>query len=282
MQVIVSGAEPCSGADDIVIGEIAVTGRGYAARPVSRKRLTAWLHLFPRRTRQRRAASTPLNGIAVLPQRGSYQEAVDALGRMHHALVGSLGFEPLCIGFWWPPGGGREAERCRSAAFLLFLDRATRFVAEFERDCVATSFCIAQGDGATLLLEGLRQVVALPGHRPGRRTFDETVLLEPGCPLRHFAHGERGECIARLSRRVHVYLDDRHDRSRCEDDTPGMPENLVQVRLHGPRRDARADGILRDSRLQFDLGMVLRRVHRDEIRHRVAAGARTVTLGAPR
>ena len=163
--------------------------------------------------------NTPKVGIYLHGFNNPWQESIDELVDLHTALEPVIGYPPLLIGFSWPSSGrvieylgDREEVRDSVPAFTRFLRDINNFLIRNERDCFATSFCIAHSMGNYLLRKGMEYLSDHLGTPVGRSMFNETVMLAPDLSSSDIELTGKGSYIADFSRRVHVYYS-RFDRA---------------------------------------------------------------------
>jgi esterase/lipase superfamily enzyme len=106
----------------------------------------------------------------------------------------------------------REQVRESVPAFVRFLCDVDDFLRRHERDCFATTSCIADGLGNYLLRKGMEYLADYLGAPSGRMLFAETVMLAPDLAAADIETGGKAASIAGFSRRVHVYYS-KHDRT---------------------------------------------------------------------
>jgi esterase/lipase superfamily enzyme len=106
----------------------------------------------------------------------------------------------------------REEVRDSVGAVTRFLLDINDFLRRHERDCFATSYCIAHSMGNYLLRKGMEYLSDALGTPVGRLMFQETVMLAPDLASSDIQDDGKGRYIARFSRRVHVYYS-QYDRA---------------------------------------------------------------------
>lgn len=203
------------------------------------------------RLKREQGISTPKVGIYLHGYNNDWQESIDEVVDLHGALTPLVGYQPVLVGFSWPSSGktkkylaDREEARDSVPAFVRFLRDIHDFLLEHERDCFATSYCIAHSMGNYLLRKGMEYVSDYLGTPVGRTMFNETVLLAPDLASKDIEQDGKGNYIADFSRRVHVYYS-KHDRAlkassakrfggnrlgrHGADDYANLPSNVVII-----------------------------------------------------
>ena len=163
--------------------------------------------------------NTPKVGIYLHGFNNNWPESIDELVDLHAALEPIVGYPPILVGFSWPSAGrtveylaDREEVRDSVPAFTRFLRDINDFLVRNERDCFATTFCIAHSMGNYLLRKGMEYLSDHLGTPVGRSMFNETVMLAPDLSSSDIERNGKGRYIAEFSRRVHVYYS-RFDRA---------------------------------------------------------------------
>ncbi|MCZ6734038.1 MAG: alpha/beta hydrolase [Gammaproteobacteria bacterium] len=165
-----------------------------------------------RRLKAEQDISTPKVGLYLHGYNNDWQESIDEVVDLHNALTTAMGYAPVLVGFSWPSSGktkkylaDREEVRDSVPAFVRFLRDTHKFLVANERECFATSYCIAHSMGNYLLRKGMEYLSDHLGTPVGRAMFNETVMLAPDLASKDIEQDGKGSYIADFSRRVHVY-----------------------------------------------------------------------------
>lgn len=163
--------------------------------------------------------TTPKVGIYIHGFKNDYQDSIDEIHDLHHAMAAVTDIPPVIIGFSWPSAGiethylsDREEVRDSVGAFTRFLIDINDLATRNERDCFSSIFCIAHSMGNYLLRKGMEYLSDYLGNPKGRMLFDETVLLAPDISSKDIEKDGKGSYISDFSRRVHVYYS-KYDRA---------------------------------------------------------------------
>ena len=180
-----------------------------------------------------------------------WQDSIDELVDLERSLTPIVGYPPVLIGFSWPSSGqtaaylsDRDEVRDSVGAFTRFLLEMNDFIQRNERECFATTYCIAHSMGNYLLRKGMEYMSDALGTPMGRLRFNETVMLAPDVASKDIERDGKGPYIAHFSRRVHVYYS-KHDRAlkassakrfggnrlgrHGADDYANLPANVVVI-----------------------------------------------------
>ncbi len=171
------------------------------------------------RLKTEQGIGTPKVGLYVHGYNNNWQESIDELVDLHGSLAKEMGYEPVLVGFSWPSSGAtinyladREEARDSVPAFARLLGDIHEFLLANERNCFATSYCIAHSMGNYLLRKGMEYLSDHLGTPVGRTMFNETIMLAPDLASKDIESDGKGRYIADFSRRVHVYYS-KHDRA---------------------------------------------------------------------
>lgn len=171
------------------------------------------------RLKNEEGVNTPKIGIYLHGYNNDYQDGIDEIVDLEKALRNEIGYSPVIVGFSWPSMGvwplylsDREEVRDSVPGFVRFLVDINEFIRENERDCFATSYCIAHSMGNYLLRKGMEYASDNLGTPTGRLMFNETVMIGADIAAKDIEIDGKGRFIAQFSRRVHVYYS-KHDRA---------------------------------------------------------------------
>ena len=171
------------------------------------------------RLRDEERVNTPKVGVYLHGFNNNYQASIDEIFDLEKSLTPVIGYSPIIVGFSWPSSGkvknylsDREEVRDSVGAFTRFLKDINDFLVINERDCFATTYCIAHSMGNYLLRKGMEYLSDYLGTPKGRKMFDETVMMAPDLASSDIEANGKGRYIARFSRRVHVYYS-KYDRA---------------------------------------------------------------------
>jgi esterase/lipase superfamily enzyme len=172
-----------------------------------------------KRLKEQQGISTPKVGLYLHGYNNNWQESIDEVVDLHNALSPVIGYALVLVGFSWPSSGktknylsDREEVRDSVPAFVRFLRDVNDFLLKHERDCFATSYCIAHSMGNYLLRKGMEYLSDHLGTPVGRSMFNETVMLAADLASKDIEKDGKGSYIADFSRRVHVYYS-KYDRA---------------------------------------------------------------------